>query len=132
LLAACGGHPVRQINLLHEAHNAMSQDTLTVNMGALNGSRQTGSASIGDAKRGVVVEVQLQNAPAAAQPAYLARSTCTPPSRRPWHALQPVVRGKSRSYVPGIDIGRIKQGRYSLVVLASRAGKPVSCGNFQI
>ncbi|HET9096226.1 MAG TPA: hypothetical protein VFN37_06165 [Candidatus Baltobacteraceae bacterium] len=52
MLAACGGRPVRQINVLHEAHNAMSQDALTVDIGAQKGSRQWGSAGLGDAKRG--------------------------------------------------------------------------------
>lgn len=96
LLSACGGRPVSQVNVLHEAHNAMSQDTLTANMGALRGSRQWGTAGMGDAKH-----------------AYIARGNCTPPSSRPWRELHPVAGGKSKTYVAGPDIGRIKAGRYS-------------------
>jgi hypothetical protein len=133
MLAACGGRPVRQINVLHEAHNAMSQDTLTVNMGAIGNSRQWGSASIGDAKHAVDVEVQLQNEPRGAKErAYMARSNCTPPGRTPWRELHPVVRGKSHSSVPGLDIGVIKKGRYSIVVDGAGSSHAVSCGNFQI
>lgn len=133
VLSACGGHPVRQINVLHEAHNAMSQDALTVNMGALANSRQWGSASIGDAKHGVDVQIALHNEPrGAVEPAYIARSSCTPPGRAPWRALHAVSGGKSMTHLAGLDIGVIKQGRYSIVVERAGSRTPVSCGNFQI
>jgi hypothetical protein len=133
MLAACGGHPVRQINVLHEAHNAMSQDALTVNMGAIGNSRQWGSASIGDARHGVDVQLELQNSPrGASEAAYIARSNCTPPVKTAWRRLHPVVGGKSATYLPGIDIGVIKKGRYSIVVESANAKTAVACGNFQI
>lgn len=132
MLAACGGRPVRQINVLHEAHNAMSQDALTVNMGAIDGSRQWGSASIGDAKHGVDVEITLTNEPRGArETAYLTRSNCTPPGTKAWRTLHPVTGGKSKTHLDGLDIGVIKRGRYSIVVNRS-PNEPVSCGNFQI
>jgi hypothetical protein len=133
MLAACGGHPVRQINLLHEAHNAMSQDALTVNMGAAGASRQWGSASMGDAKHALDVQIDLQNEPRGARErAYIARGNCTPPSKTTWRPLQPVRGGKSHTAVPGLDIGVIKKGRYSIVVDGAASARPVSCGNFQI
>jgi hypothetical protein len=131
-LCACGGRPVSQINPLHKLHNAMSQDTLNVNMGALGDSRQWGSASMGDAKHGMDVEIQLQNVPrGASEPAYIARSTCAPPARAHWRSLKPVAGGKSKSHVDGVDIGQIKGGRYAIVVLSAGSSRPVSCGNFQ-
>ena len=133
LLSACGGRPVSQINVLHEAHNAMSQDALTVNMGALAHSRQWGSASMGDAKHGVDVKVEIANEPhGASERAYIAKSNCTAPARTPWRALHPVVNGKSSTHVGGIDIGQVKQARYSIIVESAASGSPVSCGNFQI
>lgn len=132
-LSACGGRPVSQVNVLHRVHNAMSQDALTVNMGALGGSRQWGSASVGDEKHGMKVQIEIQNVPhGVTEPAYISRSGCTPPDRDRWRTLQPVVRGKSTSFVPGVDIGQIKKGRYAVVVLGHRLPRPVSCGNFQI
>jgi len=111
----------------------MSQDTLTANMGALGASRQWGSASIGDAKQGVDVKIDLRNEPrGASERAYIAKSACTPPAVNAWRTLQPVVGGKSKSHVDGIDIGVIKQGRYSIVVQDARSHRPASCGNFQI
>jgi hypothetical protein len=133
MLAACGGHPVRQINLLHEAHNAMSQDALTVNMGPIGDSRQWGSASIGDARRGVDVQIELHNAPHdVSEPAYITRSNCTPPGKIPWRRLHALAGGKSSTYLPGFDIGVIKKGRYSVVVESAKTKRAVSCGNFQI
>lgn len=133
LLSACGGRPVSQVNVLHEAHNAMSQDALTANMGALGHSRQWGSASMGDAKHGMDVKIDLQNeSRGASERAYIAKSNCTSPSRTPWRPLHPVVKGKSMTHVGGVDIGQIKQGRYSIIVDGAGSQSPVSCGNFQI
>jgi hypothetical protein len=124
---------VRQINVLHEAHNAMSQDALNVNMGAIGNSRQWGSASMGDAKHALDVQIDLQNEPrGASERAYISRSSCTPPGTKPWRPLRPVVGGKSHSSVPNLDIGDIKAGRYSIVVDAAGSTRAVSCGNFQI
>lgn len=133
LLAACGGRPVRQISAFHELHNAMSQDTLNANMGARGASRQWGSASMGDAKHGLDVVIDIQNEPrGASEPAYIAKSNCTPPSPKAWRALAPVTAGKSKTHIAGADIGQIKKGRYSVVVLDARSRSPVSCGDFEI
>lgn len=111
----------------------MSQDALTVNMGALDHSRQSGSASMGDEKHGVDVKVTLDNEPSgASERAYIARSNCTPPGTTEWQPLHPVVGGKSTTHVDGLDIGKIKQGRYSIVVDGAGSSNAVSCGNFQI
>lgn len=111
----------------------MSQDALTVNMGALHGSRQWGSASMGDAKHGLNVTVRLDNEPPrAAESAYIVVGSCTPPSTHVYRTLHPIVNGKSQTYVKGPDIGRIKQARYSIVVDAANAHTPLSCGDFQI
>lgn len=74
---------------------------------------------MGDAKHGV------------SERAYIAKSNCTAPARTPWRALHPVVNGKSSTHVGGIDIGQVKQGRYSIIIEGA-SGSPVSCGNFQI
>lgn len=133
-LAACHGRPVSQINPLHAAHNAMTDHLLTVNMGALHGSRQWGSASIGDGKHGVDVAITLQNEPReATERAYIAKSNCAGPSSQPWKPLSPVKRGKSQTHVPGVTVGEIKKGRYAIVVeQRGSSGSAVSCGDFEL
>lgn len=136
LLSAChgGGRPVSQINPLHIAHNYMTDHLLTANMGAKDGSRQWGTASIGDNNdHGVDVAVDLRNAPQkGSERAYLGRGNCTAPPKSPWKPLEPVVRGKSKSKVARITAGDIKKGRYSLVVQGAGSKKPVSCGDFEL
>lgn len=133
-LAACHGQPV-QINPLHAAHNAMTDHLLTVNMGALHGSRQSGSASIGDGKHGVDVSVTLANEPKnASERAYIAKSNCTSPSMQAWKQLAPVKHGKSQTHVGGVSVGEIKKGRYAIVVVrpGSSGSGAVSCGDFEL
>lgn len=136
LPAAChgGGRPVSQINPLHIAHNYMTDHLLTVNMGAKGGSRQWGTASIGDNnEHGVDVAVDLENAPKkGSERAYIGRGNCTAPPATPWKPLQPVVGGKSKSKIARVTVGDVKKGRYSLVVLGNGSGKPVSCGDFEL
>lgn len=134
LLTAChsGGRPVSQINPLHIAHNYMTDHLLTVNMGALNNSKQWGSASMGDNnEHGVDVSVKLDNAPNGSERAYVGKGNCDPPPAAVWKPLNPVMHGKSKSKIDGVTVGDIKKGRYSLVV-EGQGAKPVSCGDFEL
>lgn len=131
-LCGChGGRPVSQINPLHVAHNAMTDHLMTVNVGALHGSRQWGSSSIGDKKHGVDVAITLQNEPkGATEPAYLGKGNCTKPPSTAWKKLTPVKGGKSKTHVDGVQVGAIKGGRYAVVVDGASGGRPVACGDF--
>lgn len=139
-LIACsgGGRNVRQINPLHIAHNEMTTHLLTANVGALGGSQQTGSASIGDSvtvtdlRPGIDVSIRLQQEPrGVSEPAYLAKSGCTPPSRRAWKQLAPVVSGHSKTTIHGPKFSDVKGKPYAVVVDRSRSGPPVACADFQ-
>lgn len=133
-LAACHGRPVSQINPLHAAHNAMTDHLLTANMGALHGSRQWGSASIGDGKHGADVAITLDNEPKnASEPAYIAKSNCSNPSPQAWKPLSPVKSGKSQTHVPGVTVADMKKGRYAIVVQQPGSSEgAVSCGDFEL
>jgi hypothetical protein len=140
LLIACssGGGSVRQINPLHIAHNAMTTHLLTANVGALAHSGQVGSASIADSvtvtdlRPGIEVSVRVQHEPqGAAEPAFLARSNCTPPSRRAWKQLAPVVAGRSKTTIHGVRFADIKGKRYALVVDRAHSRIPVACADFE-
>jgi hypothetical protein len=120
------------MNELHIAHNYMTDHLLTANMGALNNSRQWGSASMGDNKHGIDVAVTLDNAPKGRQRAYIGEGNCSSPPETVWKPLQPVVDGKSKSHIAGVTVGDIKKGRYSVVVQSQRSNEPVSCGDFEL
>lgn len=133
LLTAChGGRPVSQLNEMHIAHSYMTDHLLTVNMGAKGGSKQWGTASMGDHEHGIDVAVTLDNAPKGSERAYVTQGNCTPPSSKVWKPLQPVTGGKSKSHIDGVTVGDIKKGRYSIVVEDPGSKKPVSCGDFEL
>lgn len=130
-LTACGGHPVRQVNPLHVLHNMMSHHLLTVNVGAVRGSGQWGSASASDKKHGVILLLDVHGAPKGShEQAYLAKGNCSTPSRTPWKTLKPLNGGKSTTFIPDFGIGTLRAHKHSVVV-AGPGGTPVACGDFE-
>lgn len=151
LLAACGGGNgnnnanktntgntmssgtrVKQLNPLHQAHNAMSGRLLNINMGALNGSKQDGAASAGDKNGGVQVSIHVYNEPkGASEPAHIHKGTCKNIDPAPWKMLSNVVNGTSQTMVPGISVAELKKGHYAINVHKSTSDLKtyVSCGD---
>jgi len=147
-LAACGGGTstsngsntmtsgtrVKQVNPLHKAHNAMSAHLMNINMGAMNGSKQDGSASIGDTKGGVSVALHIYNEPkAASEPAHIHQGTCKKLNPAPWKPLKNVVNGTSMTMVAGVSVAQIKKGTYAINVHKSLNDLKtyVSCGDLK-
>lgn len=143
-LAACGGGggksttanqaaPVQQVNPAHVAHNKMSGANMQINMGQQNNSKETGSASVADAKSGGVdVTIKLNGAPkGVAQPAHIHQGTCSKLNPAPWKPLTSVVDGKSFTHVPGVSVAQIKKGKYAINVhkSANDLKTYVSCGD---
>lgn len=126
------GTQVKQLNPLHQAHNAMSGKTLNINMGAMNGSKQDGSASVTDKGNGVEVLVKLNNEPkGASQPAHIHEGTCKNINPAPWKPLKNVVDGKSTTMVAGVTVAELKKEKYAINVhkSANDLKTYVSCGD---
>jgi hypothetical protein len=152
MLAACGGGgggnantntgnketsgtQVKQVNPAHVAHNAMSGSVMNINMGAMNGSKQDGSASITNKGKGVEVVVKLNNEPkGASEPSHIHQGTCKKINPAPWKPLKNVVDGTATTMVPGVTVAELKKGTYAINVHKSAADLKtyVSCGDLKI
>lgn len=113
------------------AQNMHSSTALNINMGAQNGSKEDGMASVKDVSGGVLVKIALKNASANAQPAHIHKGTCAKLDPAPWKPLSNVVGGKSTTTVPGITVADLKSGHYAINVhkSASDLKTYVSCGD---
>jgi hypothetical protein len=153
LLAACGGGSnnssttntgnkessgtqVKQMNPMHVAHNEMSGKLLNINMGAMNGSKQDGSASVGDSgKNAVKVTINLANEPkAASEPAHIHKGTCKKLDPAPFKPLSNVIGGKSSTAIAGLTVADLKKGKYAINVhkSANDLKTYVSCGDLTL
>lgn len=132
-LALCGT-AFATPNVVHRMHNAMSGKTQNINMGAQNGSKQTGTASIKGVGGGVQVKVSLINEPkGASEPAHIHAGTCAKLNPAPWKPLSNVVNGTSTTVVKGVTVDQLKAAHYAINVHASAANlkKYVSCGDLK-
>ncbi len=114
------------------AQNQKSNMALNINMGAQNGSKQDGMASVKDVSGGVLVKVALKNTPnGSSEPAHIHKGTCAKLDPAPWKPLTNVVGGKSTTTVQGITVADLKKQHYAINVhkSASDLKTYVSCGD---
>ena len=114
------------------AQNMHSNTALNINMGAQNGSKQDGMASVKDVAGGVKVEIALKNTPSgSSEPAHIHKGTCAKLDPAPWKPLSNVVGGKSDSTVQGLTVADLKKSHYAINVHKSAADIKtyVSCGD---
>jgi Cu/Zn superoxide dismutase len=110
-----------------------STTAVTVDMKALNGSGETGSATLTQESGGVQVVVTLKNAPADAQPTHIHIGTCGNIKAAPEYALESVVKGTSTTLVKGVSLADLLKGHYAINVHKSTSdlGTYVSCGDIK-
>ena len=119
-------------NALHRMHNAMSSKVLNINMGAQNGSKQNGTATLKDIAGGVWVKVSVFNEPKnASEPAHIHTGTCKKLNPAPYKPLSNVIHGTSVTTVKGITVASLKKSHYAVNVHESAANlkRYVSCGD---
>lgn len=113
------------------AHAATT--TVTVDMKALNGSGETGTAAVSQETDGVKVVVTLKNAPADAQPTHIHIGTCGNIKAAPEYSLESVTNGTSTTVVKGVTLDDLLKGHYAINVHKSTSdlGTYVSCGDIK-
>lgn len=113
------------------AHAATT--AVTVDMKALNGSGETGTATLSQETDGVKVVVSLKNAPAAPQPTHIHIGTCGNINAAPEYALVSVENGSATSVVKGVTLADLLKGHYAINVHKSTSdlGTYVSCGDIK-
>lgn len=110
---------------------AATPATITIKLGALNGSGETGTATLTQLASGVKVVVALENAPAAAQPTHIHIGTCGNINKAPEYPLVNTVNGAGTSTVAGVTIKQLLAGKYAINVHKSTMDLAtyVACGN---
>lgn len=106
---------------------------VTVDMKALNGSGETGTATLTQESDGVKVVVTLKGAPATAQPTHIHIGTCGNINKAPEYGLVSVTDGTSTSVVKGVQLSDLLKGHYAINVhkSADDLGTYVSCGDIK-
>ena len=119
-------------NTMNHVDNAMSPHSMTINIGALNGSKQDGQAFLNDTPGGLRVKIQLKNEPAgASEPAHIHQGTCAKLNPTPWKGLSNVVGGVSVTTISGLTLATLKASHYAINVHQSAANLMhyVACGD---
>ena len=106
---------------------------VTIDMKALNGSGETGTATLTQTSDGVKIVVTLKNAPAAAQPTHIHVGTCGNIKAAPEYGLVSLTNGTSTSTVKGVTLDDLLKGKYAINVhkSADDLGTYVSCGDIK-
>lgn len=139
-LSACGGGTTTTTTTATAAPGANAKISngmktavgRTVNLGAQNGSGQTGTATIVDKGTGVLVTVTVSNEPkGASEPTHIHLGTCSKLNPAPWKPLSNTVNGVSTTTVPGVTVAQLT-GKTKYAINLHKSLKQisvyVSCG----
>lgn len=100
---------------LASAAGAGAERSVTVKIGAMNGTGESGTATFTEQGDKTLIVVDLSNAPGFRQPSHLHDGTCDDYSPAPAYPLADIVSGKSRTLL-NERFARIVSGRYILNV----------------
>jgi FtsP/CotA-like multicopper oxidase with cupredoxin domain len=104
--------------------------TITIQMKALNGSNENGTAQLTTVPGGTQVVIKLQNGTSTPQPTHIHIGTCAKINAAPEYPLSNTVNGEGTSVVKGVSIADLLKQNYAINVhkSADDLGTYVSCG----
>lgn len=104
-----------------------------VTMNAQNGSKESGTATLQQKGKNVVVMLDLNNAPKNAQPAHIHMGTCSKLNPAPKYPLSNVQNGKSTTTIKNLDLDELIEGKFAINVHKSTNDLKtyVSCGDIK-
>jgi Cu/Zn superoxide dismutase len=114
------------------APTAAATSSLTVDLGAQNGSGETGTAALTQKPEGVEVVITLANAPATAQPAHIHTGTCAQLGGVQY-PLTSVTGGNSTTVIKGVTIDQLLTSPMAINVHKSTTDLAtyVACGDIK-
>ncbi|MEA2690225.1 MAG: hypothetical protein QOJ39_512 [Candidatus Eremiobacteraeota bacterium] len=98
---------------------------------AQNNSGETGTATLYDGARGLIVRLRTSGGETVDQPAHIHKGTCEKLDPKPMYPLKAVHDGQSETTVEGVTIAQLQKAPYAINVhkSAKEAAIYVSCGN---
>jgi Cu/Zn superoxide dismutase len=105
-------------------------EILMVELEEQNGSGESGTAELRGEDGQTIVEISLDGAPAAAQPAHIHKGTCENLDPTPAYPLEDVADGRSTS-TEAVTLEELRNGEYAINVHKSNEEPQtyVACGN---
>ena len=110
---------------------ASTGPSITVKLGAQNGSGETATALLTPVAGGINVSVKTAGGPATAQPIHIHKGTCATLDPKPTYPLTTVMDGSSTTFVKGVSSADLLASPYAINIHKSptEAAIYVACGN---
>jgi Cu/Zn superoxide dismutase len=104
--------------------------TLQIPLEAQNSSGESGTATLTDSAKGLIVKMQVKGG-GPAQPAHIHKGTCANLDPKPAYPLQTVTNGTSEMTIPNLTIADLLKAPYAINVHKSTSELKdyVACGN---
>ena len=98
---------------------------------AQNGSGETGTITLYDGAKGLIVRLRMSGSEGVDQPAHVHKGTCEKLDPKPAYPLKPVHDGQSETTIEGVTIAQLQKAPFAINVhkSAKEAAVYVSCGN---
>lgn len=102
-----------------------------VRLAAQNNSGETGTATMFDGARGLIVKLRMEGGGDVDQPAHIHKGTCDKLDPKPTYPLKAVHGGESETTIEGVTIAQLEKAPFAINVHKSTKEIPVyvSCGN---
>ncbi|MDB5026555.1 MAG: hypothetical protein JWO66_244 [Candidatus Eremiobacteraeota bacterium] len=102
-----------------------------IRLAAQNNSGETGTATLYDGAKGLIVKLRTSGGEAVDQPAHIHKGTCEKLDPKPTYPLKAVHDGQSETTVEGVTIAQLQKSPYAINVhkSAKEAAVYVSCAN---
>jgi hypothetical protein len=96
-----------------------------------NKSDESGTATLFDGAKGLIVRLRLRGGESVDQPAHIHKGTCEKLDPKPAWALTTVHEGQSEKVIEGVTLAQLQKAPYAINVHKSTKEIPVyvACGN---
>ena len=110
---------------------AMRKMPMQIRLAEQNKSGESGTATLFDGAKGLIVRLRLQAASDVDQPAHIHKGTCDKLDPKPAYALTTVHDGQSEKTIEGVTLAQLEKAPYAINVHKSTKEIPiyVACGN---
>ena len=102
-----------------------------IRLAAQNNSGETGTATLYDGAKGLIVKVRTSGDVDVDQPVHIHKGTCDKLDPKPTYPLKTLHEGQSETTIPDVTIAQLQKTPYAINIHKSTKEIPVyvSCGN---